>query len=264
MNEWEFEVKREQLPRSDGTDTGYDAIFRGDDGQQLAVVGRDYQLVTHDKVVNSLHSHLDAIGVNSELFRYDLTYNGSKLMYELRLPGYEFKAGGDDHQPTIKLWNSLNRTRAYNLDLGLWTKICSNGLMGYRSAFNLREVHTRDRIRLEQIGRKLQDQIVLHIEDITRRSKELANKDAKKFIKLMLDSFPVQFVHYVAEELVKHGITFEHKAVGGIQKPIKMIGYNEISAYVLLQILTAVATHKIKGAVKRQQIDARIGEFMGI
>lgn len=264
MKDHEFKVARERLSRKDGKDTMYDALYREDNGIQLAVVGRNYQLVTHKQAVSFLDATLEESAIEAEVFRSDLTNNGSRFMHEVRLPGYRFDVPGDNgHEPTIKMWNSLNRTKSFSLDFGTWRQVCTNGLSVGVQLFHISEIHSRDRIQLRTIGGELIKSIESVIVNVRKRYKELAQLGAKKFIVRMLKDFPVLFLGFAAAQL-QDSYDFTYETVGGLPKPVSVKEVKAISALALLQVLTNVATHHVESAIKRQRIDRNISALMGI
>ena len=263
-DDYRYGIKREPLTRADGTDTQYDALYRSRDGFQLSVVSRDYQLITHAKAIDFVENTLEQSGIKAEPWRMALTNDGKRMLREYKLPGYEFDIPGDDgHIPTLKVGNSIDRSRSFLLDFGTYRKICSNGATAGVKVFYVKISHYRDNIQFQPIGDELIENIAASIKNTKENAERLMQVSAKKYMQELLTTFPTQFLNWASEELVKEGaFTFKYEAKGGIQKPVAYMTAKDITAYALLQVLTAVATHRVQSNAKRAEIDKAIGRLM--
>ena len=265
---YDYGVVRESLTRADGTDTQYDAIYREEDGQQLSVVSRDYQLITHKEAMDFVFDQLGSMGIKYQTKRIDLTNQAKRMHYEIEFPEEEFDIPGDESTgtPTIKVQNSIDRSRSFNLGFGAYRVICTNGLTIGTKLFSVAETHYLENIKFKEIGPFVRDgidKVRIKMKDVAER---LLSESADSYFRSIVENMPTLFVSMTAEEL-KNIFEWEVVVRGGIEIPnldtIKMVqkGY---TAYELLQVLTAVATHKVTSSLKRQQIDLQIARLMQV
>ena len=261
--DYRFKVKREELKRADGTDTEYDAIYRASDGKQLSVVSRGYQLITHDKAMDFVFGELDKAGLVWEEKRCELTNEGKRLLHEITFPGYEFDIPGDNSGsvPSLKTRNSIDRSRSFTLDFGTWRLVCSNGASVGTKLWYVSQIHYMDQIKFDEIGPQIGPRIEETISFVKTNAARLLNESAKKYMKDLLRTMPALFLSMTAGELAEW-FTFEMKMKGGIEVPTKAKVKKAMDAYQLFQVLTAVATHRIRSAGKRQKVDAQISRLM--
>lgn len=256
MDDFRFKVAREPLPRKDGTDTMYDALYREDTGEQLHVVSRDYQLLTHGEAVDFVHETLDGVDIAYEPFRHEMTMNGKRFMYEIRLPAYRFRVPGDDSDidPTIKVWNSYNKTKSFVIDFGTYRLICSNGASVGVKILRVSYYHYQDTIQLRPIGEELVEQIEGVIVGVSKEYERLMKEAADKYMAAAMKVLPPMVIAYVAEETQEY-FNWEYETRGSHQIPVAWEVRKKMQAYAFLQVLTAVATHRLASAKKRQLVD---------
>lgn len=261
MEDYRFGVKREQLFRADGTDTQYDALSREGDGHQLSVVSRGYQLVTHAEAMDFLFDQLG--GFKHETIGVDLTNEGKRMRYELAFPEYNFTIPGDESSgvPTVKAWNSLDKSRSFMVEFGTLRLVCSNGMTVGHNILQISQTHYMGQIDFEEIGPRIGEAIESVIEDYIGTTERLMQEDAKKYMSGLLRSFPVLFLNMAALDLEEF-FDFTYKTVGGIEKPIDWRVKRELDAYQLWQVLTAIVTHRVVGVAKRQKLDHLVAGLM--
>ncbi len=264
---YDFDVKREPLYRKDGVDSNYDAIYRADNGIQLSVVSRGYQLVTHKQAMEYVFEELESKNLKYETQRIDLTNQAKKMHYELTFPEEEFDIPGDESTgvPSLKIYNSIDRSRSFGLSFGTYRVICTNGLSMGKDIIQVSEAHYMDRIKFVEII----PSIMHGIENVRGRMIKNANRllaeDADIYFKYLVEAFPPAFVMLVAEQMQKY---FEWetyvKAGMTLPKPGTVETTQTITAYELLQVITAIATHQVKSSLKRMRIDSQIVRLMNI
>lgn len=261
-SEIRFPVERERLVRADGSDTMYDAIWRKTDGRQLSVVSRDYQLVEHGRAVDFILEALRGHGVRVEPWRFALTNEGKRMLYEMRLPGYSFEVDKEDrHELTLKIGNSIDKSRSFTLDFGTWRKVCKNGAHVGVRVYYVQESHYQNNIRFDPIGKELLNRMDDAVDVYRKRTEQLLQAEADRYLTQLIQEFPVLFVMSVTQEL-EGNYEFERVAKGGLQAPVDFRVKEAISAYALLQILTKVATHQVVSKARRIQLDQRISRLM--
>lgn len=259
-----FPVAREKLFRSDGVDSQYDALYRGDTGEQLSVVGRDYQLVTHQDAIEKVQETLDSMGENFDCFREGLTNRGKKLYAEYKLTNHEFDVDGDGMIPTLVVENSIDRSKSFRSRFGLYRLVCSNGLVvPVKEVQNLRFVHYMDNVDLDQVAAGIKAGLVELKDNFKHKFQKLNNENiAKNDVQKFLEdqSFPVAFKIEVAQAMIDQNLAmFEYAKTSNIEKPVE-VDMGTISAYAWLNVLTYVATHKIQSLNKRIKIDSMISD----
>lgn len=268
MTDYRFPVEREPLVRADGVDTRYDALYRGDTGDQLSVVSRDYQLITHAEAVDAVYGYLDALGEPYEEFRAGLTNQGKRLFAEVKLPHREFDIDGDGIQPSLVVENSLDKTRSLSTSFGAFRLICSNGAIIGRRIVNINLTHYRNNIDLDKILYAIDQGIHEGIEFFANSARDMINVPAGPTIQEFLENenYPVLFRYMVAEEMMKQELAnFEMKKVSNVEKPVEVTDVSkEVTQYLFWNILTQVATHRVVSQGKRVVIDRAIAkQFFG-
>jgi len=263
MNDYRFEVEREQLFRKGGVDTMYDALYRKSDGFQLSVVSRDYQLVTHAEAVNFIDDQLKTAGIKSVEHEIDLTNDGKRLKYEVRFPDYQFKVPGDTSlvEPTMKTWNSLDKSRSFILEFGNLRLVCTNGMTVGKNILQVSQIHYANQIKFAEIGPMIPQAIEMAMHDYNAHAQRLLNEEAHKYMKTLLESFPVLFLNMAASEL-EHFFNFTYKLVGGIEKPVSYKKVAAMTAYELWQILTMIVSHRVVSITKRQKLARDVASLM--
>ena len=198
-----FSIKRERLQRKDGTDTGHDALYRVDNGRQLAVVSRTYQLIKHREAVDFVHHVLDEVGIEKRRTRVELGPNGSRLFYEMQLPEHRFNAPAetgvnntahdgtakrDEYVPRIVVTNSYDGSGPFGLLFGAFRMVCKNGLVIGTRVQELRIRHRFNNIDFEEIREPLVANLENTIEGIRRTYATLNQEDGSQAFGELLTS----------------------------------------------------------------------------
>lgn len=128
---------------------GYKGIYRSDNRQALSIMGEDY----------TPFSPVETFAIADELrkqngLEYRRAYGidgGKKIMIELGLPLHDGGTawngrkglGHDEGELRIRIGDSLDGTKKFTCQAGIWRQVCSNGLFGWakESAFSIR--HTK-------------------------------------------------------------------------------------------------------------------------
>ncbi len=268
MKDYDFRVDREQLFRKDGTDSVYDALFDKDTGEQLSVVSRDYQLVTHTEAVDAYHKVFDSMDESVEHYRFETMNRGKKFRGEFKLPNHEFDVAGDHFIPTLIAENSIDRTRSFISRFGLYRMICENGcVVPLIETQNIKIPHFQTNINLDEIGEQIKTGLFHMVDSFKNEHKHMNEaKYGKSDIQLFLEdeAFPVAFKIEVAQYMIDQKLaTFETARTSNLFKPVSVEDMDMINGYVWWNVLTAVSTHKIHSLNKRMKIDNAIAKYIG-
>ena len=269
---YDFPVVREELHRKDGADTNHDAIYRKDTGAQLGIVTRKYQLVQHAEAVSFVQGVLDEMKLKPEEPKTVLLNEGARMMHTLILPSERFHPKGlekdDLFDPTITVVNSYDRTRSFGLLLGIKRLTCNNGAFVLEKEFNVRVKHAFNNIDFSKYMSPFQKAIEKTIEITTKKVAELVKMDGLEFlIPIMMEpiaaplSFAQKYKEMVLEKL-QDCVVVKRDEKGKIENIAA--GNTPFSAYILWNILTEIATHKVELDAKRYYVSKMIAKkFFG-
>jgi len=265
--DYRFNVGRDKLYRADGVDTGYDALFNEDNGHQISVVSRDYQLITHAEAVDRMHSIFDSMGETVEDKKIHVMNNGRKLFTELQMKDHEFDVVGDSYSPTIIMENSLDKTKSFKVRFGLFRFVCSNGaIWAVNEAEKIDMPHFLNNVDFETIG----DKIRINLDSlITQFSNDYRNMATKNLTEKMLvdflkdEKFPIFFRIEVANMLIEEQLAeFEWEKVSNFEKPVNISRMDAFNMCVWWNVLTNVATHKIQSTKKQIALSQQISKYI--
>jgi len=263
--QYDFEVAREPLRRLDGTPTEYDAIYRKRDGVQLAVVSKDYQLVTHREAVGFVEKLGEHWGQQVEWPVIETSNQGKRLWAKANLPGLKFRVLGEDYFPQMVVGNAIDKTRSFTLDFGLFKLICSNGArVLVKSLGQIQLTHYQQNINFKALEEELTfslDTLKLEFKNIAGRLQ--AVQVSRKGLRELLTSkdFPVGFRAAVAHDLQEQKMVhFEWITTSNIQipDPSSITMDKSFDALTLWNILTRISTHEVQSAAKRAEIEQAI------
>jgi hypothetical protein len=268
-----FSVGREKLNLASGKYTGHDAIYREDNGEPLSVVSEGYNIITHREAVDFVHHTLDSGNIDSRQVDVKTTPNGGKMIYTITLPGRRFNAADivpntaegdpqhDDFDPSITIGNSYDKTHAFFLAFGFMRLICTNGLYVGKKFFQMRVPHTQhvdfDEIRpkiisfLEQTGAKFKQRYI----DLNHLPGHITFTEILK---------QEMFAKGIIEKLIQRMSMYEDVRYDKTSKGDLVIQEikqrREYTAYLLMNALTWIASHKVKGAIAQHNLNQQISE----
>lgn len=258
---YDFEVRREKLYRADGTDTNRDAIYRPDTGDQLGVVSREYQLVTHQAVVENTEKMIHNLDLPFKV-KYATRNNGAVLKAYYRFPSERFDANGDTFDPTLLVGNGYNGYNAYTEEFGFFRYVCSNGAIVGTKDFSFTIKHRGHNIDLEELGEITMERIVATRDFMQiayqRMISEYGLPILKRFLleNLIAEKYKVLLMEGLADnEVYVERLIEDDEAVDLIVNPHSTAFLTE---YVVWNVLTAIATHKVKQLGAREQMDNTI------
>src|SRR4030043_391227 len=148
---FDFSVKRESLINPMGKDTGFDTIYRSDNGTNLGVVSREYQLISHKEAVTTILGEFSRKKVPIEPISIEVSDHGAKLFASYRVKresdvGIAVKSDkkvGDLVSPGFMIVNSYDRSFRFSLKAFVHRLICSNGAMVSEEMFSRAKRHTQ-------------------------------------------------------------------------------------------------------------------------
>jgi len=273
-----FSVERERLFRKDGVDTKHDAIYKKATKEQLAVVSRDYALVTHRQAVDFANHTLKEAGVTNTVSKYELSKNGAKLFNIIQFPDYKFDvaketgivntADGSKHKdvymPQMIVRNSYDKSSSLDFIYGAFRFVCSNGMLIGDTAYNVKVKHSGKHIDFAEYKEPLIERIVATIEGVKKLYVKLNTEDGEPYIKLLiLENFfnAVKYRKLLIGQLSNAvEVDYETNEKGKLE-PVNVEVTKEISAYAVYSILTAIITHKIKSPVVRQRLGLKTAQI---
>lgn len=274
-----FSVERERLHRADGTDTGHDALYRVDTGDQLSVVSSKFAVVTHREAVQPVENVLTNMKLNFSA-SHALTNNGTKLFSKITLPDYTFDptsqttmkntADGetttDQHMPMLIIQNAYDKTHTYSIEFGMFRAVCSNGM---------RFGTLIDTLSIKHIGPVILEEIEEYVAANIQRSIHGLNKFYARTVNA--DGYPVLLDIIRKEVLAEKYKQILALQLAGFGNPVmlkdeatgreKIVGFEqskEFTAYKLYNVLTALSTHNVKSAAVQANMEHTIANIFGL
>lgn len=261
MNEHDFEVVREPLPLSDGIDTMHDAIVRADNRTVMGVVSRDYQLVKHVEAIDFVRSMFPAETYKTQ--EKIVSYAGGKrLDYTLTLPTMRALVVGEEFDPMITVRNSYDLSSSFSLWFGVKKLSCENGAYVTKRAYAVRLNHAYHNIEFDRIRQPVLTKLETVVSRLSDRLSQMGTKDGLAYL------VPFIFESVVATKY-KEAVLAVEEMRGKIEvvrddqdriteiKPTRDL----LTAYVVWNALTFVATHKVEAMQVRRDIDAEIARL---
>lgn len=272
-----FSVERERLFRKDGTDTKYDAIYKKKSREQLAVVSRDYALITHRQAVDFVHHVLDKAGIKKVESRYEMSNNGAKLFNIIRFPDYKFDPAkdtgidntadgnkkSDPYIPQVVIRNSYDKSSTLDFTYGAYRFVCQNGVMIGDTAYNVKVKHSGKHIDFAEYEEPLIERIVATMDGVHNLYRRLNKEKGDSFIKLLIlqefftaKKYREEFISKLNGVVDVDYTTDENGKL--IPKNVEI--KKQISAYAVYNIMTAIATHYVKSPMVRQRMNMKIAQ----
>ncbi len=272
--DFNFKVIREELYRNDKTDIMHDVVYREDDGSQLSVVSRDYQLVTHEDAINFIARSLKELNIKNEVNSIQLSNNGARLFYKITFPDYRFNAAeevvntamdGDENKdelvPTITLVNSYDRSLPFALKYGAFRFVCSNGMYIGKIVQDEKIIHKFNNVNLEQMQKTLVENIEETVIGVKRNIEQLNQKDGRYYFEIFMKDKSIQnrYKLKMIEDMI--GIVDVDFEKNKETHQIKITNYKEkqaYSAYLIFCLLTDIATHFTKSIMVEHCLQKKI------
>lgn len=273
-----FEVEREQLFRKDGIYSEYDALYRKDNGKQISVVNKGYNLVTHKKAVSILDKVLAKANVQDVEKVIETSRTGNYMNYRVKLPKFAFDAEetgvkgtaydsgkGEVYMPVMIARNSYNKLSSLSFDVELWRQVCKNGLCVKDNTIeSLRFTHSGN-IDFGGIERTLFDNVDIIMNTFQHNYSRLNGLGTYAFVEELFvnNSFTSKFYikHFI--EALAGKIDIDYKEVEDSTKiEVNNVSVKEdMTAYAFWCILTEVITHRITNLNERHRLSQKVAKI---
>jgi len=130
------------------------ALFNADNHDYLGSCSPTYNLVKHSHAVELLREAANRTGLDySE--NHTTTKDGARLFYNLRFDDNKNKIGGEIIAPQIVMINTYDGSAPFDLDLGAYRFVCSNGMRVGNSLQRTKTKHTSS-LNVEDIVKKIE------------------------------------------------------------------------------------------------------------
>lgn len=130
------------------------AIVRDDNRKVITITSSDYQLVSHEDVINAVEAIFEMNKWDYQL--YDINVGGrrgNKMYVTYNLPQYKFSVtDGDEMIPYVQIYNSYDKSLLFGAAVGLYRVICSNGLIITTKTQSLKMRHFKENISLSDVA----------------------------------------------------------------------------------------------------------------
>jgi len=145
LKEISFPITREKLSNKMGNDTGMDAIYRNDDGTNLGVVSREYNLVPHTQAIELVMEQIEEAKLPPvNLSKYWTSNNGARLFASFTF-GEEYEITEKDTiSPGFMIINSYDRSLRLGIESYVERLVCSNGLFARDMLVTTKRKHTKN------------------------------------------------------------------------------------------------------------------------
>jgi hypothetical protein len=271
--EYDFSIRREELHREDGTDTGKDVIYRKDNGEQLSIISRQYQLVPHKTAANEVLKVLDKNKIKYDDPLVRLTNNGARLDMEIMIPSMRFPVKvGDEFDPKIIIKNSYDKTHSYHLVYGVNRLTCSNGAKIFDSKFEMRNIHIYNNINFDNLEENIMNGIEGIAKKMKQQYKKLMQMDGLNLLKaLLIESKKFKHRKRFHEAIKEQFETDEGIKIKYTRNPddgnliTRIKASEKFNAYILWNIFTAVVSHNVNSIRTRRYFDDFISkDFLNV
>jgi hypothetical protein len=271
-----FGVNRESLYRTDNTPVQHDALYRADNGQQLSVVSRKFNLITHQEAVQPVENVLNKMQIQGS-YKYELDKNGARLFAKITLPEYKFDPAvdmavkntadgnpeSDTYAPMLIVENAYDRGKSYNLSFGMYRFVCSNGVRIGKMIQKLSIRHFGDKYQLPEIEDFVADNLHKSIQGVKTLYAKTNKLDGKDVLLDLIasDVIAERYKKMLMLELAGIVEPVYQKEDGKHPKIVDFTVSQEFTAYALFNLLTAISTHQTRSAITRANMEASIARF---
>ncbi len=256
----EFEIVREELHRGRGEDTNYDVIYRADSGEQMGVVTRQYQLITHKEAVDFVLETLDAKKIAVGESKINLIGKGKRMDCEIHLPGMRFAVRqGDEFDPKIVLRNGYDGWTSFGITTGVYRLVCLNGATVFVKDSDARLKHFYKSVDFKALKEPLISSVQAIASTMMKGYEKLQRCEGGSHLQIILKepTIATKYKDKMLEDLSDY-IQVKKDEKGKI---LDVIALKFFSAYVLWNILTAIITHQIKSIQTRRDMSAIVARL---
>ncbi len=252
----DFPYDRESLKTAGGLDTRKDAILRTDTNRVLGVVSRTHDLLSYGQIMDFMTKTFDELKLPIKLIESHLLGGGRILHQEYLMDGFSIDTpDGSEMSPMAIVHAGYDGSYGF-ISFGTYRHICLNGacigntiskiLLKYSSSL---------------LGSSVLDDIIMSTEkfmEVAEKYNEIGKEDFEKYFWKILPSSELNFTfkkEMLNELQSKNVIEFKEAnfANGDLEeKPQDIFDIkNQMSAWDFYNVLTAVATHKMRTATAR-------------
>ncbi len=271
---FQFGVGREKLSLTNGKYTGCDALYRLDNGNPLSVVSHKYVLTTHSQSNEFVERFLQSQNIAFEVGQLAVAFKGNRFFKEFRFPSMKFCPGegtvkntaldgkpNDEYHPTIIARNSYDKSCTLDFLYGLHRKVCENGLVIGMTIQKISVKHIENP-DYEKIATEFLTKMEQTIEGFKRVYERLNSEDANPYLtSLLIEIFSHNMTAEAIAMLPPGSVIADVDDNGQIQD-VEM--RSSISAYLLYQVATAIATHRVNKYHRSLQLQQKISRLFKV
>jgi hypothetical protein len=115
------------------------AVVNADTGEPISLVGRDYRLVTHNHLLETVESAINRLVLReSDVSRgIFFTKRGAKMRALFKFPRIQRNVTGNDTIcPVVRITNSYDTTTRITIEIGAFRFVCTNFAIGGAGTFH--------------------------------------------------------------------------------------------------------------------------------
>ena len=168
----------------------------------------------------------------------------------------------DEFVPTLIIRNSYDKTASFSITYGGFRFVCENGVMIGDKVHEIRMLHRGEEIDFEELRKPFIERIAATIDCLRTTYKKPNHADGHPYFEMMLleDLLAKKYRKLMINEMTGYEqVQYDEDEDGKLQ-PIASKQRKEFSAYLLWNILTSTATHKVKSAQARYRMQQVIAQ----
>jgi len=235
---------------------GRDALINGETGKVVGVVAPKYKFVHNSDLAEKIDwmvRDLPVIEMNDHL-----DSRGSRWVRDIMLDGNDYTldmtGAGDIVKTKLRFFNSYDGKSSAGWSISAWRKICSNGMMGWRSIFSKRLAHLSEDV-LERFHKMFVEKHLLFSNELDRM---------KVMTKIPFSKTQYE-VFVLNQDLPDRTMS---KLIGYYDTAMNKWNEDE-TRWGVYNVLTAYATHETKArggsnifSAGYQQVEAVVSNFL--
>ena len=267
QKDFNFEVRRERLTLASGVDTGLDALVREDTGKFLSPVSPKYRVTTHKEANAFAESLLSEAGLEWDEGHISVNEKGTRFMREFRfsdksfIPGavestaLDYEGTDDTFVPTLLLRNSYDKSSTLDFTFGAFRMVCSNGMIVPHTVVQKMRVKHTERPNFSKIGDTLIDRLEQTVDGFKGMYDRLNGETANPYLQMLIQQNVLNAAMATVLQNVSRGlINFEIED----QQILNATASPQASAYMLMNLMTELATHRLKKYSRSVDMQRRI------
>lgn len=228
--EYDFPVKTEKLFAGKLEIPDKMAVIREDTNQSLGIVSKHYGLLEHKIVINSFRDILKGQNVEEKI---EIQKNGAQLFVTYTFTDVQIKvAESDIITMTLVVKNSYDSSSSFEIMLGAFRLVCTNGMIIGRQFFKYNQRHFTDNIEID-------------IPELKENLMQMTSKfkDSLPIMQKMVDTEMSQSITDIIEREVKNKSI--PKYLGNIAEE-KYEANSDFSVWGYYNAMTFSITHEMK------------------